>query len=48
MTSTILPEAEADLEQAFDHYEAIKTGLGIEFLDEFRRGLDHSLANPDA
>jgi plasmid stabilization system protein ParE len=42
----ILPEAEADLEEAFDHYEDERRGLGDELLEEFRRGLEKVVARP--
>ncbi len=48
MTATIVEEAEADLELAFDFYQGRKYGLGKEFVEEFRRGLDSVLKNPTA
>jgi plasmid stabilization system protein ParE len=40
--------AERDLEEAFDHYEHARRGLGHEFLTEFRRGVEKILLNPNA
>jgi len=38
MIVRIREEAEKELEQAFDHYEQQREGLGQEFLDEYVRG----------
>jgi plasmid stabilization system protein ParE len=38
MNVSIRAEAERDLEQAFDHYERERLGLGHEFLDEYVAG----------
>ena len=43
---TVRAAAEQDLEEAFDHYEAAKAGLGHEFVDEFRRAVDRILMFP--
>ena len=48
MTSVILSEAEADLEQAFDYYQSQRPGLGVEFIEEFRHGVANILEHPDA
>jgi len=44
----MLAEAEQDLEQAFEYYQAIRKGLGLDLLDEFRRAVDRILAYPNA
>jgi plasmid stabilization system protein ParE len=46
--ATILDEAEEDLERAFDYYEAQRSGLGIEMVEEFRRGVDRVIEFPNA
>jgi toxin ParE1/3/4 len=38
--------AKRDLEVAFDYYQAQRVGLGLELLDEFRRGIDRILELP--
>jgi len=38
--------AERDLERAFDYYQAQRPGLGVELLEEFRRGIDQILKFP--
>jgi plasmid stabilization system protein ParE len=48
MNAFMLPEAEQDLEEAFDYYQSQSLGLGLQFLDEFRRGVDQILAHPNA
>jgi plasmid stabilization system protein ParE len=48
MTAAILNEAEEDLEQAFDYYQGRRRGLGIEFVEEFRRGVARVLEHPNA
>lgn len=48
MTAIVFAEAEADLEEAFDFYQKRQRDLGLEFLDEFRRGVARILANPNA
>jgi plasmid stabilization system protein ParE len=48
MNAFMLPEAEQDLEEAFDYYQSQSSGLGLQFLDEFRRGIDQILAHPNA
>jgi plasmid stabilization system protein ParE len=37
---TVRQAAEADLEAAFDYYEAAGKGLGTRFTEEFRRSVD--------
>jgi len=37
-----------DLTEAFDHYETQLDGLGVDFLEEFRRAVDLIIANPGA
>jgi plasmid stabilization system protein ParE len=48
MIVEILPEAEKDLELAFDYYQAKRFGLGDDMLDEFRAGIDRILEYPRA
>ena len=48
MTAIILDEAEVDLERAFDHYEGHRAGLGVEMLEEYRRGVERILEYPNA
>lgn len=48
MTATILDEAEADLEHAFDHYQQQRHGLGVELVEEFRHALDLMIKHPHA
>lgn len=48
MTASILDDAEAELEQAFDYYQSKRRGLGIEFVDEFRHGVNRILEHPTA
>jgi hypothetical protein len=38
--------AEAEIEEAYSEYEAIRRGLGVEFLDELVRIEGHLQANP--
>ena len=40
MNVTVRQAAEADVEAAFDYYEAAGKGLGTRFTDEFRRSVD--------
>ena len=47
MNVEMTDEAAADLEAAFDHYESRKPGLGVEMIEEFRRGVDLILQYPD-
>ena len=47
MTTVLFEPAETDLEQAFDHYQGIRAGLGAAFIQEFRRA-DRILAHPRA
>lgn len=48
MIATILDEAEADLERAFDYYQQRRPGLGVELVEEFRRALDLMIKHPHA
>jgi toxin ParE2 len=48
VTVVLLAFAERDLEDIFDHYEAARSGLGEEFLIEFRRAVDRILTHPNA
>ena len=40
MTVLLLPSAEEDLEQAFNHYLVIRRDLADDIMDEFRRGIE--------
>lgn len=46
MNAVILAPAEEDLTQAFEHYESIRQGLGVEFVLEFRRAVERILEYP--
>ena len=48
MTVLLRGTAETDLEDAFTYYEAARTGLGDEFVTEFRRAVDQIVAHPRA
>jgi plasmid stabilization system protein ParE len=48
MIARMLPEAENDLTSAFDHYYSLQSGLGRQFLAEFRRGVDRIIEFPFA
>lgn len=48
MTASILKDAEDDLERAFDYYEQQRSGLGGEFVGEFRRAVERILEHPNA
>ena len=48
MTAEMTGLAEEDLEEAFDHYEALRAGLGVAFVTEFRRAVDLILSYPGA
>jgi plasmid stabilization system protein ParE len=48
MNAIILAAAEIELERAFDYYELQRSQLGLEFIEEFRRGVDSILEHPDA
>jgi hypothetical protein len=48
MTTIILNEAVDDLEHAFDDYEDKRVGLGVELVEEFRRGVALVLEHPNA
>jgi toxin ParE1/3/4 len=47
MTVVMFPEAEDDVDNAFDYYEQRQLGLGREFLDEFRRAIELILQYPN-
>jgi plasmid stabilization system protein ParE len=47
MKVTILDEAEDDLELAFNYYESQRAGLGVEFITEYRHGLDLIITYPN-
>jgi len=46
VTTAIFAEAESELEEAFDYYEAKRAGLGSQFVHEFRRGIDCIIEHP--
>ena len=46
MIVILLPGAEDDLDDAFRHYETRRRGLGEDFLEEFRRGVERILRFP--
>jgi toxin ParE2 len=46
MTVILLPQAEDDLAEAFDYYEAARPGLGSEFVTEFRHSVEKILQYP--
>lgn len=48
MIARIHPTAEVELEGIFLYYEAIRPGLGLQFLDEYYDGLGQILRNPKA
>ena len=48
MIAVTTSAADGDLDDAFDYYEAIRAGLGDEFLIEFRRAVDRILEHPNA
>jgi toxin ParE2 len=48
MTVVVRGAAETDLEEAFDYYEARSSGLGEQFLFEFRTAVDRMLQFPRA
>ena len=48
MITRMLAQAEVELERAFDHYQIQREGLGLELLDEFRRGVESVLQYPAA
>ncbi|HUO07265.1 MAG TPA: type II toxin-antitoxin system RelE/ParE family toxin [Phycisphaerae bacterium] len=47
MKAVMLAEAEREIEEAFDYYQLQGEGLGMDLLEEFRRGVDRILENPD-
>lgn len=48
MNVSLRGSAEADLDEAFQHYEGARPGLGTEFITEFRRAVDQILRFPRA
>jgi plasmid stabilization system protein ParE len=46
MIVVMLAQAEEDLERAFDYYQSQRAGLGLELLEDFRRGIDRILEFP--
>jgi plasmid stabilization system protein ParE len=48
MTVEVHDEAEQELREAFDWYEAQRQGLGDEFVEEFRRAVARIIAFPRA
>ena len=48
MTVELLPVAAADVEEAFDHYRAIRPELGTDFVAAFRHAADRIAALPGA
>jgi mRNA-degrading endonuclease RelE of RelBE toxin-antitoxin system len=46
VTVVLIREAEVELEEAFDHYDAILSELGVGLLTQFRRGVDQILRYP--
>jgi plasmid stabilization system protein ParE len=48
MIAHIMAQADADLEQAFDYYQAQRPNLGLEMVMEFRRGVERVLEHPES
>lgn len=48
MKAIILEDGENDLEEGYAHYEALRLGLGGEFVEEFRRAVERMLQHPGA
>lgn len=48
MTVVVLDEAETELNEAQDYYEAARPGLGDAFLDAFERAIARILRHPRA
>lgn len=48
MKLKILARVEADVEEAFNYYHAIRPELGYEFLDEFRHAVELIIQFPRA
>lgn len=46
MNVRMLGQAEDDLAEAFDYYQDARQGLGVEFIEEFRRAVDRILQFP--
>ncbi len=42
------PEADSEIAEAVQYYEAHKYGLGLDFLEEVERALDQISTNPEA
>ena len=47
MNVTVRAAAESDLEEAYDHYRAVRQELADDFVTEFRRAVDRILQFPD-
>ena len=47
MTLVFRSEASAEVQEAYDWYEAQRKGLGTEFRDELQETLDRILVNPN-
>jgi plasmid stabilization system protein ParE len=39
---------EEDLEETFNYYQSLRSGLGHEFIDEFRHAVERMLEHPNA
>jgi toxin ParE1/3/4 len=48
MNAITLPQADEELELAFDHYQRQAHNLGLELVEEYRRGVDRILEYPRA
>jgi plasmid stabilization system protein ParE len=48
VTLRLLPEAQQEIDEAFSHYEARRTGLGVRFIAALERGYDLVEAYPRA
>jgi toxin ParE1/3/4 len=42
----LIPQAQMEFDESFDHYERERPGLGVEFLSAIRTMLQHIAANP--
>lgn len=47
MNARLSEQAEEELESAFNYYQLQQTGLGVEFVHEFRHGLEKILEFPE-
>ncbi len=47
MIAILLEAAERDLVDAYDYYDAVRDGLGAELAEEFRKGIDRIIQNPN-